>query len=972
MANTQLKLRQLIQDGAALDNVIKWDGSKWVAGAVPSLDGNQVFIEGFAGSSVDLDANDGTVKNAAGTNVAFTLPSNLDSLFVYKNGIRLDRDGSVTRDYSLNAGTNTITFNVALTTADAVTIWKGTVGTGGSGTGTDLSYTASTRLLASSTGSDVTLPLFSTTDAGLAPASGGGSTNFLRADGTWAAPAGGGDVVGPASSVNNRVVFFDGTTGKLIKDSGLTLSGTNTGDQTTIVGITGTKAQFDTAVTDGNFMYVGDAPTAHTLDSHSNVTITANSDGEILRWNGSAWINNTLAEAGIQPAGSYLTANQTITLSGDVTGSGSTAITATIANDAVTYAKLQNVAANSFLANVTGVAANAQEIATSRIPLFASAITGTPSSTTYLRGDGTWATPSGGSGDIVNGGQNGTVTIGTNDANPINLETNGTNRFTIGTTGLATLTSDTATTGAVVESLTVQTNSTGTPSAGFGGRILFLGESSTTTNREMGGIGSVWIVATDASRYSATHLYALDSTQLGGSVGRFYANSAPMLEIPSSIGNYSVNTKYKASSIEASVGMLITSGSGGITMQTTHSDGVSILSNANSSSGSINLYPSTSAFTFTSGTKQLIRVSSGHTLSSGTGAFDVFTIDHAINQTGTATGNYRGFIVNPTLTSLLGTYTGLDLVTNSSSFIGINQQGANSTNRIVGSTTFGSSATPHASALLDIVSTTKGLGLPAMTTTQVNAISSPRDGLVVYDTDTDTLKVRANGAWTSLGSGGATNLAYTGTLDTITLTSDTGTDVIFQAGTNMSLSVSGDTMVISTTNTGDVEGQASSVDSEIALFAGTTGKVIKRATGTGIVNVSSGVYQTPITIPSGNLVGTTATQTLTNKRIDPRVSSINSSSTPTPNADTDDMYIITGLAAGATFGAPTGTPVQGQRLVIRVKDNGTARTLGYNAIYRAMGVVLPTTTVANKTLYLGMIYNFTDTKWDVVAVSQEA
>jgi len=36
------------------------------------------------------------------------------------------------------------------------------------------------------------------------------------------------------------------------------LSGTNSGDQTSIVGITGTKAQFDTAVTDGNFLYVGD------------------------------------------------------------------------------------------------------------------------------------------------------------------------------------------------------------------------------------------------------------------------------------------------------------------------------------------------------------------------------------------------------------------------------------------------------------------------------------------------------------------------------------------------------------------------------------------------------------------------------------------------------------------------------------------------------------------------------------------
>lgn len=45
------------------------------------------------------------------------------------------------------------------------------------------------------------------------------------------------------------------------------------------------------------------APSAHTLDSHSNVTITSNSSGEILKWNGTAWINNTLAEAGIAATG---------------------------------------------------------------------------------------------------------------------------------------------------------------------------------------------------------------------------------------------------------------------------------------------------------------------------------------------------------------------------------------------------------------------------------------------------------------------------------------------------------------------------------------------------------------------------------------------------------------------------------------------------------------------------------------------
>lgn len=43
-----------------------------------------------------------------------------------------------------------------------------------------------------------------------------------------------------------------------------TNSGTNTGDQTSIVGITGTKAQFDTAITDWNILYVGDIVSSST------------------------------------------------------------------------------------------------------------------------------------------------------------------------------------------------------------------------------------------------------------------------------------------------------------------------------------------------------------------------------------------------------------------------------------------------------------------------------------------------------------------------------------------------------------------------------------------------------------------------------------------------------------------------------------------------------------------------------------
>jgi hypothetical protein len=72
----------------------------------------------------------------------------------------------------------------------------------------------------------------------------------------------------------------------------------------------------------------------HSLNSLSNVTITSNTPGELLAWSGSAWINNTLFEAGIQPAGSYLTA-EADTLQ-TVTDRGATTTTAVSITDTTT------------------------------------------------------------------------------------------------------------------------------------------------------------------------------------------------------------------------------------------------------------------------------------------------------------------------------------------------------------------------------------------------------------------------------------------------------------------------------------------------------------------------------------------------------------------------------------------------------------------------------------------------------------
>ena len=100
--------------------------------------------------------------------------------------------------------------------------------------------------------------------------------------------------------------------------------------------------------------------------------------------------------------------------------------------------------------------------------------------------------------------------------------------------------------------------------------------------------------------------------------------------------------------------------------------------------------------------------------------------------------------------------------------------------------------------------------------------------------------------------------------------------------------------------------------------------------------------------------------------------SITSASTITPNINYS-QYNVTALATTAAFAAPA-TGVDGQRLVIRIQDNGTAQTMSWATspgAYRAIGVILPTSTVAYKFIYVGMLYNASENYWDVVSVVTE-
>jgi len=85
----------------------------------------------------------------------------------------------------------------------------------------------------------------------------------------------------------------------------------------------------------------------------------------------------------------------------------------------------------------------------------------------------------------------------------------------------------------------------------------------------------------------------------------------------------------------------------------------------------------------------------------------------------------------------------------------------------------------------------------------------------------------------------------------------------------------------------------------------------------------------------------------------PIVNSTTTTATLTPNIDEYEQEDVTDLDSAMTIAAPTGTPSTGMKLLFRITDDGTARALTWNVIYRAIGVTIPSTTTANKILYVG-------------------
>lgn len=140
------------------------------------------------------------------------------------------------------------------------------------------------------------------------------------------------------------------------------------------------------------------------------------------------------------------------------------------------------------------------------------------------------------------------------------------------------------------------------------------------------------------------------------------------------------------------------------------------------------------------------------------------------------------------------------------------------------------------------------------------------------------------------------------------------------------------------------------------------------------VSVAFPVSESHINRIVNKLDGTDTGAYLNQARVTPRSGTVASSATPTINTDNVDIFTITALAAAITSMTTnlSGTPVNGQKLIIRIKDDGTARAITWGASFASRGATLPTTTVLGKYQYNGFIWNSTTSTWDLVATINEA
>ncbi len=214
------------------------------------------------------------------------------------------------------------------------------------------------------------------------------------------------------------------------------------------------------------------------------------------------------------------------------------------------------------------------------------------------------------------------------------------------------------------------------------------------------------------------------------------------------------------------------------------------------------------------------------------------------------------------------------------------------------------------------------------------------------------------------GTSGTITLApVTGALGTVTLSLPARTDTLVTlAGTETLTNKTLTSPVIGTIGSNTLT-LGTGTFTTLTFDAGASDPVITAASGS--LTVSTGDFRvTTAGTNSASVLTLAGTQTVTNKRNQPRTASSTTAATLTPDVSSANVYFRTTQTATLTINAPTGTPVIGEVITIYV-DSAGAQTLTIDSTYKVFGAAFPATTTAGKTFMMQAQYNGTDwnTTW---------